>query len=79
MLIEFAKDGYQTYETEIVFVDGSSLAVNLYPTPPKSADGASATARCNDGSWSWAQTRTAACSANGGLAYPVCPGPLCTP
>jgi hypothetical protein len=79
MLIEFTKDGYQIYETEIVFVDGNTLSVSLYPTPPKSADGASATARCNDGSWSWAQTRTNACAANGGLAYTVCPGTLCTP
>jgi hypothetical protein len=78
-LIEFAKDGYQTFETEIVFVEGNILTVNLYPTPPKGTDGVSATARCNDGSWSWAQTRTVACAANGGLAYAVCPGPLCTP
>ena len=79
-LVEVSKDGYQIFETEIVLVDGNPpLTFNLYPTPPKSAAGVSATARCNDGSWSWAQTRTDACAANGGVAYPVCPGPMCTP
>jgi hypothetical protein len=79
-LVEFSKDGYQTFETDVVVADGDNkLSINLYPTPPKGADGMSATARCNDGSWSWAQTRTDACTANGGMAYAVCPGPLCTP
>jgi hypothetical protein len=79
-LVEFSKDGYQTYERELVLANGDTpLAVDLYPTPPRSADGTSATARCKDGSWSWAQTQTDACAANGGIAYVVCPGPFCTP
>jgi Carboxypeptidase regulatory-like domain/Bacterial Ig-like domain (group 2) len=79
-MVEFSKDGYQTFENEVVLGNSDTqLTVNLYPTPPKGADGTSATARCNDGSWSWAQTRTDACAANGGMAYAVCPGPLCTP
>lgn len=78
-LIEFTKDGYQPYETEFTFVDRDvQLSANLYPTPPKNADGATATARCTDGTWSWAQSRADACTANGGIAYAVCPGPLCT-
>jgi hypothetical protein len=79
-LVEFSKDGYQTLETEVMVANGDpQVPVSLYPTPPRGADGMSATARCNDGSWSWAQTRTDACAANGGMAYAVCPGPLCAP
>ena len=51
--------------------------VFLYPTPPTNAAGASATARCRDGTWSWAQARADACKANGGVIYTVCPGVLC--
>jgi Carboxypeptidase regulatory-like domain/Bacterial Ig-like domain (group 2) len=79
-LIEFTKDGYQTIEKDTTLADQDmQLAVTLYPVPPKNADGATATARCNDGSWSWAQTLAGACTANGGIAYTVCPGTLCTP
>ena len=53
------------------------IDIVMYPTPPTDNTGATATARCNDGSWSWAQTRAAACTANGGVAYTVCPGPIC--
>jgi hypothetical protein len=78
MLIEVTKDGYQVWESEIVIVDRNvQLMVSLYPTPPNDANGVSATVRCLDGSWSWAQTRDKACTANAGIAYAVCPGPLC--
>jgi hypothetical protein len=53
------------------------VSVLLYPTPPTDANGLSATARCKDASWSWAPTRADACTANGGIAYAVCPGPIC--
>jgi hypothetical protein len=79
-LIEFSMDGYQTFETSVTIVDRDlPLTIDLYPIPPKNADGVSATARCNDKSWTWAQTQADACATNGGIAYPVCPGPLCTP
>ena len=78
-LIEFSKDGYEPFETDVVLVDRDvQLPATLYPTPPKNAAGVTATARCNDGSWSWATTRADACVANGGIAYTVCPGALCT-
>jgi carboxypeptidase family protein/Big-like domain-containing protein len=77
-IIEVSRDGYQTWSTEIVLDRDTELpAVTLFPTPPANADGVRATARCNDGSWSWAQARPDACKANGGIAYAVCPGPLC--
>ena len=73
-----------------VFKDGNELLTGigasdvdaqenftLYPTPPKDGTDKTATARCNDKSWSWAQTEATACVSNGGVAYPVCPGPLC--
>ena len=53
------------------------IDVELFPTPPVNAAGASATARCGDGSWRWALTRGEACTANGGVVYGICPGPLC--
>lgn len=78
-LIEVSKDGYEIFEANVIIDPDIELRLNLYPTPPNNPDGVRATARCNDGSWSWAQTPTAVCTANGGVAYPVCPGPFCTP
>ena len=49
----------------------------LFPTPPSDATGAGATAQCNDASWSWTQSLGGACDTHGGVAWPVCPGPLC--
>ena len=77
VILEVTKDGYQTLSNELIVDRDLSLGITLYPTPPKNVDGVTATARCNDGSWSWAQTRAEACPSNGGVAYPVCPGPLC--
>ena len=76
-IYEVFKDGY-----ELLTGIGSSSAdtqenFTLYPTPPKDSTDKTATARCNDRSWSWADTEAAACASNGGIAYPVCPGPLC--
>ena len=61
----------------ITIQSNTSVDLWLAPTPPKDATGATATARCNDGTWSWAQTRAEACTAAGGIAYPVCPGTMC--
>ena len=75
---EATKDGYLLWRlTNLTLDHDQSVSVLLFPTPPKDASGASATARCNDASWSWAPTRAEACTANGGIAYTVCPGPLC--
>lgn len=72
------KDGYLLWQVSTLTIDHDiPLEVMLYPTPPKNADGAAATGRCKDGTWSWAQTRADACTMNGGIAYGVCPGPLC--
>lgn len=78
-LVETSKTGYQVSEKEVILSGDTQLMVTLFPTPPANADGATATARCNDGTWSWAQTRADACTANGGIAYGVCPGVLCAP
>lgn len=78
-IIEVSKDGYVTWSNEVNVIDKDiQVSVTLYPVPPKNGDGATATARCKDGSWSWAQTKADACTANGGVAYFVCPGPLCS-
>jgi hypothetical protein len=76
--MEATRDGYELWRVTNLEMDRDrALDVTLYPDPPANPGGASATARCNDGTWSWATTRPAACSANGGIAYGVCPGPLC--
>jgi len=76
--IEAVKDGYFVWRLANLTLDrDQDVNVLLYPTPPKDASGAFATARCNDASWSWAMTRAEACTQNGGVAYTVCPGPLC--
>jgi hypothetical protein len=69
--------GYQPWSRAIPFDADTNLPIVLYPDPPKDATGATATARCRDGSWSWAQTLETACTTQGGVAYEVCPGVLC--
>jgi hypothetical protein len=75
---EAVKDGYYVWRlTNLTLDQSKDVSVLMYPTPPKNDSGVSATARCNDASWSWATTRADACAANGGIAYTICPGPLC--
>ncbi|HEY1912624.1 MAG TPA: carboxypeptidase regulatory-like domain-containing protein [Vicinamibacterales bacterium] len=71
-------NGYLPSSPEGVNVSANTVAdIFIAPIPPKDASGNTATARCSDKSWSWAQTRAEACTANGGIEYPVCPGVLC--
>lgn len=71
------KDGYQTSTNPgIVLAGGTNVELWLFPIPPTNGGGATATARCEDGSWSWATTLPT-CDKHDGVAYPVCPGPLC--
>jgi hypothetical protein len=77
--LQASRNGYVPSRVTGVQLDQErAFDIVLYPTPPKDVSGVSATARCNDGSWSWALTSAAACTANGGVAYSVCPGPMCT-
>jgi hypothetical protein len=70
--------GYQLWRITNLSIDRDLvLDVTMYLTPPTDATGASATGRCKDGMWTWAQHRAEACVQNEGLAYGVCPGPLC--
>ena len=55
--------------TNLMLDRDRQVEIVLFPTPPKDANGMDATARCADGTWSWAQTRADACTANGGIAY----------
>jgi hypothetical protein len=76
--LQAEKAGYIVWQLNGLQLDRDrELEVVLFPTPPKNDSGVSATARCMDKSWSWAQTRADACTANGGVAYVVCPGPMC--
>jgi hypothetical protein len=47
------------------------VELELFPTRPMNAAGASATARCGDGSRSGAPAGGDACTANGGVVYRV--------
>lgn len=75
--VEAFKDGYLLWSIGNWMVDeDKQLIVSLYPVPPKDDNGVTASARCSDGTWSWAKLRMLAC-ADSGIAYVVCPGPLC--
>lgn len=76
--IEATHDGFLLWRITNMMVDRDrQIQIVLFPVPPKNASGVDATARCSDASWSWATTRADVCAANGGMAYAVCPGPLC--
>src|SRR5262245_22824623 len=76
--VRVSKNGFSTWTSKDFDLQGDSkLAVELFPTPPVNSSGAAATGRCNDGSWTWTTSRDNACVNSGGLAYGVCPGPLC--
>jgi hypothetical protein len=77
--VEASKDGFVVWRVMNFTISRNmgGLDIALFPIPPKDASGNTATARCNDGSWSWAATRGDACPTNGGIAYTVCPGALC--
>ena len=77
MKLQVSKPGYQTWTKDLLLVADSKIAAELFTVPPTNSSGTAATGRCNDGSWTWAQTRADACVTGGGLAYGVCPGPLC--
>jgi len=75
--VQVSKGGFQSWTSKDFDLQGDTkLAVELFPAPPTNASGA-ATGRCNDGSWTWSTSHSDACVNNGGLAYGVCPGPLC--
>jgi hypothetical protein len=76
--VRVSKNGFQTWTSkDFDLQNDTKLAVELFPAPPANSSGATATGRCNDGSWTWVSARAEACVSNGGLAYGVCPGPLC--
>jgi hypothetical protein len=70
-------DGFEPFRFGVSIVGNMQADGWLTPVPPTNASGATATARCKDGTWSWSQSQAAACTDNGGMAYPVCPGPFC--
>ena len=77
VIIETTAPGYSLYAIGTDLAGNKNVDLWLAPTAPQNSTGATATARCNDGAWSWAQTGADACTNDGGVAYPVCPGVLC--
>jgi len=68
------RDGFITQTRPVTLTRDTRADFPLLPVPP-----AGATARCKDRTWSFAADRSSACARNGGVAYFVCPGPLCQP
>ncbi len=64
--------GYQSWAIGNLLLSADTLQLQdvfLYPTPPKDANGAWPTARCNDGSWTWVADPKTGCDAHSGVAY----------
>jgi Carboxypeptidase regulatory-like domain/Bacterial Ig-like domain (group 2) len=76
--LEASRDGYLPWRMTNLMIDGDKqIEVVMYPTPPTNPAGETATGRCKDSTWTWSPSLQNACVDNGGLAYGVCPGPLC--
>jgi len=76
--LEATRDGFQLWRMTNLMIDrDTQIQVVMYPTPPTNANGETATGRCKDSSWTWATSIPNACTDHGGLAYGVCPGPMC--
>jgi hypothetical protein len=76
--LEATRDGYQVWRMTNLMIDGDKqIEVVMYPTPPTNAAGETATGRCKDSTWTWTSSIPNACTDHGGLAYGVCPGPMC--
>jgi hypothetical protein len=77
LALSIDRPNYVPWTYNITLDRDVDLPIVLYPRPPTNSSGAVATARCKDGSWTWADTLAGACTAQGGVAYTVCPGKLC--
>jgi hypothetical protein len=76
--LEASRGGYQLWRMTNLTVDANKqIEVVMFPNPPVNSSGEMATGRCKDSSWTWETSVLNACSAHGGLAYGVCPGPMC--
>jgi hypothetical protein len=76
--LQVSKSGYESWTSKPFDLQADTkLGIELFPSSPANASGTRATGRCNDGSWTWSTSFVDACANAGGLAYGVCPGPLC--
>jgi carboxypeptidase family protein len=76
--VQATRAGYLSWRLANLTVDHDTIIdVTMYATPPTNGAGDAATARCRDGTWTWARAVADACSTNGGILYGVCPGALC--
>jgi hypothetical protein len=77
--LEGTKDGYLVARLEgINLTPNTTIDVPLYATPPRDGGGTTASARCKDASWSWAETKLA-CKNNGGVATAYLQAPRRSP
>jgi Carboxypeptidase regulatory-like domain/Protein of unknown function (DUF3761) len=71
--ITIRRDGFIAQSRTVTLTRDTRADFALLPVPPSGA-----TARCKDRTWSFTTDRSAVCARNGGVAYFVCPGPLCS-
>jgi len=72
--LQAAKEGYLGARVQAIDISRNiMLDIRLYAAPPRDLRGAVAIARCNDDSWSWAETPALACTNNGGIATAYVP------
>jgi hypothetical protein len=75
--MQVAIAGYMGWTlTGLNLASDATINPTLFPQPPSNENG-TATAQCNDASWTWSDSRDGACAGHGGLAWGTCPGPLC--
>lgn len=71
-------NGFTTWRlTRLAVTTNLLIQPVMFPTPPVNEFGTRATGQCNDATWTYTADPVRACNAHGGLAWGVCPGPLC--
>jgi hypothetical protein len=76
--LRVASEGYLVWSISNLRLEANeTIDATLFPMPPLDPSGVRATAQCNDATWTWTQTRDRACTGHGGVAWGVCPGPVC--
>lgn len=70
--------GYSPWRlTGLDLQSDQNLDATLFPNVPVNAEGVRATAQCNDASWTYSSNVDFICRGHDGLAWGVCPGPIC--
>lgn len=73
-------DGFSAWSlSRLQLATNTRIDPVMFPTPPTNEVGLKATGQCNDISWTYSNDPSRACNTHQGVAWGVCPGPLCEP